>query len=80
MMRVFGSKSLKNDLKESNLSRLATAWHTDLDLGRPIEVMADMSKSRKLGFFEYQDTEETFYELFEQLRAAKLIPSVKALN
>jgi nucleoside-diphosphate-sugar epimerase len=42
--------ALKYSLQEKNLSRLATAWHTDLDLGRPIEVMTDMSKSRKLGF------------------------------
>ncbi|GAA4321747.1 SDR family oxidoreductase [Mucilaginibacter gynuensis] len=64
----------KYTLKEEDLSRLATPWHTDLDLGRPIEVMTNMSKSRKLGFTVYQDTEETFYNLFEQLRASKLIP------
>jgi len=65
----------KYDLKEKELSRLVTAWHTDLDLGRPIEVMTDMSNSRKLGFTKFQNTEETFYNLFEQLRAEKLIPS-----
>ncbi|RZK13077.1 MAG: SDR family oxidoreductase [Flavobacterium sp.] len=64
----------KYQLKEHDLSRVATAWHTDLDLSRPIEVMTDMSKSRKLGFLVYQDTEETFYELFEQLKEAQIIP------
>ncbi|SEA79071.1 Nucleoside-diphosphate-sugar epimerase [Pedobacter hartonius] len=64
----------KYELKEEVLSRLSTAWHTDLDLGRPIEVMTDMSKSRKMGFTVFQDTEETFYELFDELRAMKLIP------
>ena len=64
----------KYQLKERVLSRMATAWHTDLDLGRPIEVMTDMAKSRKLGFNVFQSTEDTFYDLFEQLRAAKLIP------
>ena len=64
----------KYNLKEKDLSRLATAWHTDLDLGRPIEVMTDMSKSRKLGFTVFENTEESFYDLFEQLRLAKLIP------
>jgi len=64
----------KYQLKESVLSRMATAWHTDLDLGRPIEVMTDMAKSRKLGFNVFQSTEDTFYDLFEQLRVAKLIP------
>ena len=64
----------KYKLKETQLDRLATPWHTDLDLGRPIEVMTDMSKSRKLGFTVFQDTEDSFYDLFEQLRATKLIP------
>jgi len=64
----------KYNLKEPDLDRLASAWHTDLDLGRPIEVMTDMSKSRKLGFTVYQNTEDSFYDLFKQLRAEKLIP------
>jgi len=64
----------KHQLIETDLSRLVSAWHTDLDLGRPIEVMTDMSKSRKLGFLVFQDTEESFYDLFEALRKAELIP------
>lgn len=62
------------NLKEPDLNRLASAWHTDLDLGRPIEVMTDMSKSRKLGFLVFQKTDESFYDLFAQLRAENLIP------
>lgn len=65
----------KYKLKERDLNRLASAWHTDLDLGRPIEVMTDMSKSRKLGFNVFQKTDESFYDLFEQLRKEHLIPS-----
>lgn len=64
----------KYQLKEPDLSRLASAWHTDLDLGRPIEVMTDMSKSRKLGFTVFQKTDESFYNLFTQLRNDKIIP------
>lgn len=64
----------KYNLTEPNLDRLASAWHTDLDLGRPIEVMTDMSKSRKLGFHVYQRTDESFFDLFEQLRKDRLIP------
>ncbi len=64
----------KYTLKEPALDRLASAWHTDLDLGRPIEVMADMSRSRKLGFTAYQPTNESFFDLFEKLREEKLIP------
>lgn len=64
----------KYRLKEDKLERLASAWHTDLDLGRPIEVMTDMSKSRKLGFTAYKSTRDSFYELFETLRQERLIP------
>ncbi|GAB3933875.1 SDR family oxidoreductase [Mucilaginibacter myungsuensis] len=71
---IWSNMATKYDLKVSELDRLATAWHTDLDLGRPIEVMTDMSKSRKLGFTVFQDTEETFYELFDSMRAEQLIP------
>lgn len=62
------------ELKEPDLNRLASAWHTDLDLGRPIEVMTDMSKSRKFGFTLYQDTRESFFDLFQKLRYERLIP------
>lgn len=62
------------NLKEPTLERLASAWHTDLDLGRPLEVMTDMSKSRKLGFTVYQDTRDSFVDLFVRLRQERLIP------
>lgn len=64
----------KHNLEETDLGRLASAWHTDLDLGRPIEVMTNMSKSRKLGFTLYQDTRDSFFDLFERLRSDRLIP------
>jgi nucleoside-diphosphate-sugar epimerase len=60
-------------LAESDLNLLASAWHTDADLGRPIEVVTDMSRSRKLGFAAYQSTDESFFELFEKLRENRLI-------
>lgn len=66
--------ALKYNLKESKLSKLASAWHTDLDLGRPVEIMTDMSKSRKLGFTFYKPTFDSFIELFEELRTDNLIP------
>ncbi len=64
----------REGLAEADLSRLASPWHTDADLGRPIEVVTDMSKSRKLGFTGYQATDEAFFTLFERLRADRLIP------
>ncbi|ERM81985.1 hypothetical protein P872_07460 [Rhodonellum psychrophilum GCM71 = DSM 17998] len=71
---VWNDIASKYNLKENNLSKLASAWHTDLDLSRPIEIMTDMSLSRKLGFTTYKPTLDSFIELFEDLRADKLIP------
>jgi nucleoside-diphosphate-sugar epimerase len=64
----------REGLVEPDLGRLASPWHTDADLGRPIEVVTDMSKSRRLGFTGYQATDEAFFALFAQLRAERLIP------
>lgn len=64
----------KYSLKEPNLNVLASAWHTDADLGRPIEVVTDMSKSRMFGFLDYQATNDSFFALFETLRTMRIIP------
>jgi nucleoside-diphosphate-sugar epimerase len=61
-------------LAEPDMNRLVSPWHTDADLGRPIEVITDMSKSRRLGFLDYQPTDVAFFALFEELRADRLIP------
>jgi nucleoside-diphosphate-sugar epimerase len=64
----------RHHLAEPDINRLISAWHTDADLGRPIEVVTDMSKSRRLGFNLYQPTDDAFFGLFERLRRARLIP------
>jgi len=64
----------REGLVEPDLNRLSSPWHTDADLGRPIEVVTDMSKSRRLGFTAYQPTDDAFFELFERLRTERVIP------
>ncbi|MBZ2205844.1 SDR family oxidoreductase [Massilia soli] len=64
----------RHGLAEPELDRLASPWHTDLDLGRPLEVMTDMANSRRLGFSAYQATDMSFFDLFGRLRAERLIP------
>jgi nucleoside-diphosphate-sugar epimerase len=54
---------------------LASWWHTDADLGRTVETFANMSKSRQLGFNDYQDTAASFSDLFDDLRARNIIPA-----
>ncbi|MDN2711876.1 SDR family oxidoreductase [Janthinobacterium sp. SUN118] len=64
----------QHGLAEPDIGRLASWWHTDADLGRPMEVMTDMGKSRKAGFLDYQDTQDAFFNLFERLKAERIIP------
>jgi nucleoside-diphosphate-sugar epimerase len=71
---IWADIAKRRGLAESNLEVLASAWHTDADLGRPIEVVTDMSKSRKLGFLDYQATDDSFFDLFARLRAERIIP------
>ncbi|EJL34284.1 SDR family oxidoreductase [Novosphingobium sp. AP12] len=72
--KLWRAIALREGLVEPELGRLASPWHTDADLGRPIEVVTDMSKSRRLGFTGYQPTDDAFFALFERLRADRLIP------
>lgn len=65
----------QHGLAEPDVARLASWWHTDADLGRPMEVMTDMTKSRKAGFLDYQATPDAFFDLFERLKREKLIPA-----
>ncbi len=71
---VWSAIARKHELLEPDLNVLISPWHTDADLGRPIEVITDMSKSRKLGFLDYQATDDSFFDLFARLRNVRLIP------
>lgn len=64
----------EHQLKEGDINRLISPWHTDADLGRPIEVVTDMSKSRKLGFTAFEASDDAFFKVFGQLRLDRLIP------
>jgi len=61
-------------LVETDLARLASWWHTDADLGRELEVVTDISKSRLAGFSTHHRTADSFTALFDRYRAEKLIP------
>lgn len=71
---VWADIAKQHGLAESDLSRLASPWHTDADLGRPIEVVTDMSKSRGMGFIGYIATDRAFFDLFDRLRADGVLP------
>jgi hypothetical protein len=64
----------KHGLRDLDVGRLASWWHSDADLGRTVETFTDMGKSRRLGFCGVRDTESSFTDLFARLRAEKVVP------
>jgi nucleoside-diphosphate-sugar epimerase len=64
----------RHALVEPELGRLASWWHSDADLGRTIEVLTDMTKSRVAGFLGFRATPASFLARIEQYRAARILP------
>jgi nucleoside-diphosphate-sugar epimerase len=72
---IWAKLATKYNLAESDLGKLASAWHTDMDLGREMEVVTDMTRSRLAGFHDYQPTLGSFLDLFARLRKDWIIPN-----
>jgi len=64
----------EHGLQDYRATDLASWWHTDADLGREVETFADMSKSRLMGFLDYQPSVYSFLDLFERLSEERIIP------
>lgn len=64
----------RHGLQPIPLKRLASAWHTDLDLGRTVDCISSMAKCRRYGFAEFQDSALSFLDLFDRLRRERIIP------
>lgn len=64
----------KHNLVESDVTKLASWWHTDADLGRDQECVNDTTKSRDFGFDHFRETRSAFFDLFDRLRAENIIP------
>jgi len=72
---VWEGIAAKYDLAEPRIDKLASWWHTDGDLGRELECVNDMTKSRVLGFEIYQPTPASFFNLFNRLKEDRIIPN-----
>jgi nucleoside-diphosphate-sugar epimerase len=68
------SLAAKHSLAEQDVNQLVSWWHTDADLGRTLECVNDMTESRMRGFCAFQPTPNSFFDLFDRLRAERLIP------
>lgn len=64
----------KYGLRDLPIEKVAPWWHVDIDFCRTIECVTDMSRSRELGFLTYQNTWNSFKDLFARLKAEKIIP------
>lgn len=67
--------AVKHGLAERDVNQLVSWWHTDGDLGRTLECVNDMTESRVRGFSAFQSTPTSFFDLFDSLRAERLIPA-----
>lgn len=65
----------KHGLQDIPVNKLASWWHSDADLGRTLECFTDMTNSRTLGFDAYQSTRSSFTDVFDELRARRIIPA-----
>ncbi|MGJ0119829.1 SDR family oxidoreductase [Williamsia sp. MIQD14] len=63
-----------HELVEPDVDRLASWWHTDSDLGRDIECLTDMTKSRQAGFLGFRSTPDSFADAVARYREARIIP------
>lgn len=71
---IWADIARRHDLIEPDLGRLATWGHSDFDFGREIDAISDVTKNRKAGFLVYQSSRDTFFDLFQRLRAERVIP------
>jgi nucleoside-diphosphate-sugar epimerase len=65
----------KHRLENIPVTRLASWWHSDADLGRTMECFTDMTNSRRLGFSAYQESRQSFFDVFDELRSRRIIPA-----
>jgi nucleoside-diphosphate-sugar epimerase len=65
-------------LTEPDLDRVASWWHTDSDLGRDVECLTDMRRSRVAGFTGFRPTLDSFLEVFDELVAQRVVPAPTA--
>lgn len=75
MESVWAGIAEREGLAESQLDRVASWWHTDADMNRPLECFTDMANSRRNGFMDASVTIDSFAALFERLRRERVIPS-----
>ena len=65
----------REGLREQDLDRVASWWHTDGDLGRDLECLTDLARSRRAGFTGHRVTLDCFLDLFDRLEQDRVVPA-----
>ncbi|MGZ4437282.1 MAG: SDR family oxidoreductase [Nocardioidaceae bacterium] len=71
---VWAELAAREGLRERDLARVASWWHTDGDLGRDMECFTDLARSRAAGFTGHRSTLDCFLDLFDRLEADGVVP------
>lgn len=71
---VWKDIAAKHQLVQDDVTKLASWWHTDADLGRDMECLADTTKARLAGFPGFRRTPDSLAEVVGRYREAKIIP------
>ncbi len=71
---VWAALAAREGFAEHDVTRVASWWHTDGDLGREMECLTDLARSRAAGFTGYRSTTACFLELFDRLEADGVVP------
>lgn len=71
---IWAGIASRHGLVEADVTKLASWWHTDGDLGRDLECLTDTTKARQAGFLGFRSTPDSLSSLVEQYRTARIIP------
>ncbi len=74
MAEVWSTIAERNNLVERDVTRLASWWHSDSDLGRNIECFTDMNKSKNAGFINFRSTPDSFFDKVTRYQEAGILP------
>ena len=71
---VWRDIAARHNLVEPDVTKFASWWHIDSDLGRDLECLIDMTKSRRAGFLGFRSTLDSFTTRVNHYWAADIIP------
>jgi nucleoside-diphosphate-sugar epimerase len=71
---LWGKIQQKYNLEKHSYEQLSSWGFGDFVFSRDYDFFSDGNKARRFGFLAFVDTEQMFFNLFDELRANKIIP------